>query len=369
MTFLLNLAGSILFLTIIPFFPFSILGQSVVNGSVNGTTVGNSMINTTNVPGWSNCGFSPDLTSNAFPSYVSTSGVASCASPNGDPRLGLAALTECARTTITGLTIGETYYLCFYGACFGTGTSVFNGSPVQVQVCAESTCMTATIPMAACVWNTYSLTFVASNTTMILSATGLSGNGYASIDGFFLSTNPSCITVLASRFSDFEAKKQANTSTDLYWKAIPSSPQDFFAIERFSEMDTVWSRIGTLQINDVQTTSYNWVDNHPAFGKNYYRILGYNGNEELVESTDIRMVEFDYINGELISIYPNPTKETMTISVSDLKDNHIMIYSSEGKMVYSDELIHLNTKIDVSNLEQGVYFIHLGEKVEKMIKL
>ncbi len=119
MTFLLNLAGSILFLTIIPFFPFSILGQSVVNGSVNGATVGNNMVNATNVPGWSNCGFSPDLTSNAFPSYVNTSGVTSCASPNGDPRLGLAALTECARTTITGLTIGETYYLCFYGACFG----------------------------------------------------------------------------------------------------------------------------------------------------------------------------------------------------------------------------------------------------------
>lgn len=355
------------FLSIL-FLPTLILGQSVVNGSINGTTVGNSMINPGNVPGWSNCGFSPDLTSNAFPSYVTTSAVASCVSPNGDPRLGVAALGECARTSMTGLTVGQTYYLCFYGACFGTGTSIFNGSPAVVQVCAEATCTTVSIPMAACTWNLYSLTFVATNTTMNLSVTAPTGNGYASLDGFYLSTNATCMTPLASRFSDFEATKHDNVTTSLSWKAVPSSTQDYFIIERFSEIDTVWKKIGTIQVDHIQTTSYKWIDQNPDLGKNYYQIHGYNGNGELVESTDIRMVQFDFVSSEVISIHPNPTLDVLSISVSDLKDKHVEILSSEGKIVYSGVLTDLNSTIDVSYLKKGVYLVRVGTKTGKMVK-
>lgn len=349
-----------------------LFGQSIVNGSVNGTTVGNSMINPTNVPGWSNCGGSPDLCSNAFPSYTNTSNVASCASPNGDPRLGLASISagECAQTTITGLTTGQTYYLCFYGACFGTTTGLFNGTPVQPVVCVGATCTTLSIPKVACVWNLYSLTFIATNPTMTLSASyqSTSNFGYASLDGFYLGTNPTCLIPLASRFSDFEAEKQENYSTNLSWKALVSEVGDYFEIERLTEMDSVWQHIGSVATNSLDHTDFSWVDEEPVFGRNYYRVVGYNSNQELTESTDIRLVEFNQIKEGSIHIYPNPAKNELTVLVNDLTKNELEIYSSEGKKVYTHKLVDVHETLDISSLKQGVYFIRVGQDIEKFVK-
>ena len=97
----------------------SLFGQTVTNGSVTGAPVGNSQLN--NAAGWSVCGFSPDLCDTGFPSYSGNSQVAVTPSPDGGSWLGMAAVGsgECAQTTVTGLTAGNTYTLCVYGGCLG----------------------------------------------------------------------------------------------------------------------------------------------------------------------------------------------------------------------------------------------------------
>lgn len=160
--------------------------QTVTNGSLTGLPANSGIVNG-NAVGWSGCGFSADLLDVGFPSFFGGNTVTVCASPDGGSWLGLAAIPECAQTTITGLTVGQSYTLYFCGASFGTG-GIFNDTPSNPQVCVGTTCQTFIIPMVACTWNPYSLPFTATATTMTLQIDHFVGSdGYASLDGFNLS--------------------------------------------------------------------------------------------------------------------------------------------------------------------------------------
>lgn len=163
--------------------------QTVTNGSVTGAPAANSGIGAGNAAGWTVCGFSPDLCDVGFPSYSGGSQVAVSASPDGGTWLGMAAVGagECAQTTITGLTIGQNYTLCFYGACFGTG-ALFNSGPSNPTICVGATCVTVSIPQAANTWTQYTLNFTATAATMTLDCTLTGDDSYCGLDGFTIST-------------------------------------------------------------------------------------------------------------------------------------------------------------------------------------
>ncbi|MCB9224382.1 MAG: gliding motility-associated C-terminal domain-containing protein [Crocinitomicaceae bacterium] len=175
-------------LLLMPIFGHS---QTVTNGSVTGAPVGNNLIGP-NCPNWNVCGFSPDLCDAGFPSYTGNSQVGASPSPDGGSWLGMASvgsgLGECAETTITGLTVGQQYTLCFWGSNFGTG-SAYNGGPATPSVSVGGTSQSYSIPQVANVWNLYTLVFTATATTMPLQCNNPSGGvpSYANLDGFVIS--------------------------------------------------------------------------------------------------------------------------------------------------------------------------------------
>jgi len=70
-----------------------------------------------------------------------------------------------------------------------------------------------------------------------------------------------------------------------------------------------------------------------------------------------------------ISLSPNPATDFLEISFPDhaLKDVAIHVYNVFGEKVLS--LYHYSAKLDVSALAPGIYFIRVGEKVGKFIKM
>lgn len=74
-----------------------------------------------------------------------------------------------------------------------------------------------------------------------------------------------------------------------------------------------------------------------------------------------------------VEIYPNPTKDKISISTkSSLKNARINIYSVSGKLIKTG-IINNQNEIDVSNLQNGAYFTKIytekGVFVCKFIKL
>jgi hypothetical protein len=72
-------------------------------------------------------------------------------------------------------------------------------------------------------------------------------------------------------------------------------------------------------------------------------------------------------------IYPNPTNDSLTIHTSFCNSCSVKIYSSNGKLLYSESLKSSQEIIDVKQLSSGIYFIgvenELGIKqTEKFVK-
>ena len=65
---------------------------------------------------------------------------------------------------------------------------------------------------------------------------------------------------------------------------------------------------------------------------------------------------------QLYSLYPNPTSGVIHIQASaeQIGINYI-VYSSDGKMLFSGEITGVDTEVALHNLSDGVYLITIGE--------
>ncbi|MCO5252161.1 MAG: T9SS type A sorting domain-containing protein [Candidatus Kapabacteria bacterium] len=82
---------------------------------------------------------------------------------------------------------------------------------------------------------------------------------------------------------------------------------------------------------------------------------------------DPTSVETDYSNLDNLMIHPNPATEYIEIQTSEVSE--ISILNLLGEIVSSINLESQSNRIDVSSLAHGMYFIKIGNKVQKFIKL
>ena len=70
-----------------------------------------------------------------------------------------------------------------------------------------------------------------------------------------------------------------------------------------------------------------------------------------------RFEDLDWI----ISTYPNPVTDLLTLKVESLDGSELTfrLFNNEGKMVSSDKLLDSETDIDMSNLAPGTYFLQV----------
>lgn len=69
-----------------------------------------------------------------------------------------------------------------------------------------------------------------------------------------------------------------------------------------------------------------------------------------------------------IELYPNPANKNMVVKFKESNSKDITIYSLNGKKVLQQKLFS-NESIDVSTLENGMYFLQLDGKAAKFVVL
>lgn len=350
---------------------FLVRAQLVTNGSVAGAPCANSGINGGNAAGWSGCGFSPDLCCLAMPSYVASSSVTPVVSPDGGTWLGLAALGECAQTTITGLTAGTTYTLYFCGACFGTGTSIYNQGPSLPRISVVgSASVTVNIPMTASTWYRYQLVFVANAATMTLRCDHLTGSvSYASLDGFSLNPASPCgpivlpIELVSFGHSYDKVKKQ----TQLFWTTSMEKNVKHFIIEKsYDAINFTYEGIldpQTIESNTLK--NYQFIDdNRQDKGIIYYRLqtLDKDGEKSFSNIVDVEITDAK----DDLKVFPNPAEDYVMINyyVNAGEITALNVYNSLGQLVFSKNVIYDSNGIkqdvlEVKELNKGTYFIRI----------
>ena len=71
-------------------------------------------------------------------------------------------------------------------------------------------------------------------------------------------------------------------------------------------------------------------------------------------------------------LYPNPASEKLTIQTNDLKNTTVSIYNTIGEIMLTKKIKDAKTEIDISILNNGIYFVSLKNETtiatEKIIK-
>lgn len=155
----------------------------------------------------------------------------------------------------------------------------------------------------------------------------------------------------------FEASlSDSKNSTNLNWATASELDNDFFTIEKSSDLEN-WEVITMVDGAgfSVETINYNANDNNLLNGTNYYRLkqTDYNG---FYTYSEIKAVKNNNNNITVSTTADN------SIIVQNLTDQNINIslYNSFGQLV--DQINgQLDTDITFSNLQTGIYFIQIDD--------
>lgn len=179
-------------------------------------------------------------------------------------------------------------------------------------------------------------------------------------------------TPLPIKLIMFEAKKVNSTSV-LEWNTLLEENNKGFEIQRSLDGKN-WEEIGYSNSKSENGYSkvkliYNFIDNNPEAGTNYYRLkqVDYNGN---FAYSQVRQVLFtDQLPS--VTIYPNPARDYIIIDGLSHSSN-IYIINTNSQIVYTQEINNENNKIDLNQFATGLYTIIVvrenGEKqYEKLL--
>lgn len=130
----------------------------------------------------------------------------------------------------------------------------------------------------------------------------------------------------------------------------------------------------TIQYRDNQEITYSINNNSKLnFLDNDLIISQPSGNIYYFDIDNIRKVYFSNSNSlsntppqNNINLYPNPSNSI--INLSNIKSNTLIsIYNIKGVLVRS-EIIYQDQSINISNLNNGIYIVKVGNKEFKLVK-
>jgi hypothetical protein len=73
-------------------------------------------------------------------------------------------------------------------------------------------------------------------------------------------------------------------------------------------------------------------------------------------------------NKKQFSIYPNPAKDELMVSIFDDAMGDVAVYNIYGSKLISQKAINNSLKINVSGLAKGVYLIKYNGGLQRFIK-
>ena len=173
---------------------------------------------------------------------------------------------------------------------------------------------------------------------------------------------------LAVRYKSFTVTKQA-TSDLVEWTTLNENNNSHFNVQRSGDGSSFVNlgKVDTKAPNGTSTDelNYSFVDAEPQIGHNYYRL------EQVTADNKTSYTEvIDIIwgaEGSVVTIYPNPTKNTLNVdlSTSRVSQTEVKLLDMSGrvvKTVMAQTIKGMNhIKLDISEVAAGVYGLQIFE--------
>lgn len=171
--------------------------------------------------------------------------------------------------------------------------------------------------------------------------------------------------ILPITLLNFNGRKQNNGTNLLEWATSSEINNEFFSIERSKNAKQFYS-IGEVNGtgNSNNIIHYNFIDEHPSSGTNYYRLKQTDFNGEFSYSKTIAISN----KGNNASIFTSNNVLHINFN-DDVTNSNLQIIDALGRVVYSEE-INSNTKINTTNFTRGIYIVKVsattGNTIQKV---
>ena len=201
--------------------------------------------------------------------------------------------------------------------------------------------------------NISALSNISSAITFRLYGWGASAStGTFSINDFTFSAN----VVLGVELKDIIISKN-NTSTKLTWQTATEQNNSHFSVER-SQDGFAFDKIGEVKGAGTSTKAkdYNFVDNAPMKGTNYYQLrqVDFDGKETISKTV---AVNFDGKVGKA-KVYPTVVKDMLTVELASDVATDISVRDVTGRVILSKNTEGaFSTTLDLGAAANGLYFI------------
>ena len=183
-------------------------------------------------------------------------------------------------------------------------------------------------------------------------------------------------TVLPLNFTSVKAYlKESDIAVD--WTVAQEINVDHYEVERSGD-GTQFLKAGSVRAigNNPASYTYNWLDNAPLDGYNYYRIRSVDKTGESKLSSVVR-VKMNKAGESGFSVYPNPvTDKRITVELNNTSQGNyqVSLYNSAGQQVFAQPIVHQGgsaSKVIAlpGNLAKGVYQVKLAGSNFKVIKV
>lgn len=152
-----------------------------------------------------------------------------------------------------------------------------------------------------------------------------------------------------------------NTNVSLAGNVLTANASSFHSFQWLDCMN------GFSPISGAISASYT----PPVNGEYAVEVTSDNGCMDTSACFNVLIVGIEEGRNEntKMKLYPNPTRGDITLELGDVvrTGETLFLYSINGQLIDQRRLIHRITKLDLNELERGVYFIQFGEIVKKIV--
>jgi hypothetical protein len=179
-----------------------------------------------------------------------------------------------------------------------------------------------------------------------------------------IDNDPGCVPVPVS-LVHFKGSKQGNFHR-LEWVTVNEVNSKGFHVQRssngvnFSSIGFVASQQGG---NSISQQSYQFIDEQPLRGNNYYRLQQVDRDGSISVSNVVLLRSEEVREIQLVGVYPNPTKGEVTVQIQSPRAEmvSVVLMDISGKRVVQQNHMLVQgsnqLRLDMSRVAQGSYLV------------
>jgi hypothetical protein len=218
-------------------------------------------------------------------------------------------------------------------------------------------------PAAMSATNTGSTGVLDGTISAIFIRQGTTANGVAAVvDGFRVATTWS-MTIPVELVS-FTAKKSGNANK-LAWQTASELNNNYFDIQRSTDGAT-FQTIGQVKGagNSNSLINYDFTDETPSTGTNYYRLQQVDVNGK---TTNSKTVAVNATGKGSVKVFPTLATDKLNVLTTSDKEEGFDIVNFVGQVVLKGRFTN-STDVNISQLAKGTYIMHIAGETVKFTK-